>query len=214
MTSRDHKQTATPAATLERHEPVAVITLNRLEAMDAVNAALSAAVGEALEELAAYPELKVWVIIGADRAFCAGADLKELAAGQSLFAPSHPEWGFAGLVQHYMDKPLIAAVNGFALGGGTEIGAGLRSRGDERAGQPREPEVKRGLFAAAIGLLRLGRQIPLEAALTGEPLDPATALRWGLVNRVVPPEDVLPVALELAGKIAENARSPCRPASA
>ncbi|MEV0296401.1 crotonase/enoyl-CoA hydratase family protein [Nocardia sp. NPDC050710] len=199
----------TEAATLERRGHIAVITLNRPEAMNAVNSALSRAVGAALDELATDPDLRVGVITGAGRAFCAGADLKELAAGGAIHDPDHPEYGFAGLVQHFVDKPLIAAVNGFALGGGTEIvlACDLAVMSEDAA--LGLPEVKRGLFAAAGGLLRLPRQIPpkiaLEMALTGTPIDAADAAHWGLVNRVVPAAAVLDTAVELAATIAANA---------
>ena len=197
------------AAVLRREGPVAVITLNRPRAMNAVNAAMSAAVGNALRELDEDPELSVGVITGTGRAFCAGADLKELGAGRPVSAPGHPEWGFAGLVRHVVDKPLIAAVNGFALGGDTEIVLACDLAVISEDAQLGLPEVKRGLVAAAGGLLRLHRQIPpkvaAHAALTGEPLDAATALRWGLVNEVVPTDHVVARALRLAGQIAANA---------
>ncbi|MFI6048422.1 crotonase/enoyl-CoA hydratase family protein [Nocardia sp. NPDC051321] len=199
----------TAAATLERKGHIAVITLNRPEAMNAVNAELSSAVGAALDELATDPELRVGVITGAGRAFCAGADLKELARGNAIHDRAHPEYGFAGLVQHFVDKPLIAAVNGFALGGGTEIvlASDLAVMSEDAA--LGLPEVTRGLVAAAGGLLRLPRAVPpkiaLEMALTGTPINAASAAHWGLVNRVVPADQVLTVALELAATIAANA---------
>ncbi|MEU1183971.1 crotonase/enoyl-CoA hydratase family protein [Streptomyces sp. NPDC005820] len=197
------------AAVLRREGPVAVITLNRPGAMNAVDAAMSAAVGNALRELEEDPELGVGVITGAGRAFCAGADLKELGADRPVSAPGHPEWGFAGLVRHVVNKPLVAAVNGFALGGGTEIVLACDLAVISEDAQLGLPEVKRGLVAAAGGLLRLHRQIPpkvaAHAALTGEPLDAATALRWGLVNEVVPTDQVLASALRLAGQVAANA---------
>lgn len=198
-----------PAATLERIGHTALITLNRPDAMNAVNAALSAAVGDALETVQQDPALRVAVITGSGKAFCAGADLKELAAGRSIFAPDHPEWGFAGLVQHFVDKPLIAAVNGFALGGGTEILLACDLAVVSETAKFGLPEVKRGLVAAAGGLFRLPRQVPLklalEVALTGEPITAQTAADWGLANRVVPAEKVLDTALELAETIAANA---------
>ncbi|MET8872871.1 crotonase/enoyl-CoA hydratase family protein [Nocardia sp. NPDC004604] len=199
----------TDAATLHREGHIAIITLNRPEAMNAVNAALSTAVGAALEELAADRELRVGVITGAGRAFCAGADLKELARGTGIHDPQHPEYGFAGLVQHFVDKPLIAAVNGFALGGGTEIVLACDLAVMSADAHLGLPEVTRGLFAAAGGVLRLPRQIPPKIAhemvLTGTPIDAAAAAHWGLVNRVVPAEQVLPAAMELAETIAANA---------
>lgn len=198
-----------PAALLERRGAIALITLNRPEALNAVNGALSTAVGEALEELAKDDDLRVGVITGAGRAFCAGADLKALASGQPIFAHRHEEWGFAGMVQHFIDKPLIAAVNGFALGGGTEIMLACDLAVVSEQAKFGLPEVKRGLAAAAGGVLRLPRQLPmkraLEVMLTGDPIDAATAAEWGLVNRVVPADQVLDAALELAERIAANA---------
>jgi crotonobetainyl-CoA hydratase len=196
------------AATMERRGHVALITLNRPHVMNAVNSDMSAAVGAALEELAADRELRVGVITGAGRAFCAGADLTELAARRTVHDPEHPEWGFAGLVQHFIDKPLIAAVNGFALGGGTEIVLACDLAMADEGASFGLPEVTRGLMAAAGGVVRLQRQIPLkvalEVALTGEPMVAAEACRWGLVNRVAPSGTVVEQALELAERITAN----------
>lgn len=200
---------AGPAATLEKRDGVALITFNRPSAMNAVNADLSGAVGAALEELDTDPDLRVGIVTGNGRAFCAGADLKGLNAGDELFAPGHPEWGFAGLVEHAVSKPLIAAVNGFALGGGTEIvlRCDLAVLSEDAA--LGLPEVKRGLFAAAGGLIMMPRQLPakiaMETALIGEPISPEVALRWGLVNRVVPAADVLAEAFRLARAIVASA---------
>jgi crotonobetainyl-CoA hydratase len=197
------------AALYELQGHVALITLNRPQALNAVNSALSAAVGGHLETAVADPQVRVIVVTGAGRAFCAGADLKEIAAGRDVFAPEHPEWGFAGIAQHWVGKPVIAAVNGYAMGGGTEIAMAcdLVVAGDDTAFGL--PEVKRGLIAAAGGVVRLQRQIPLkralELALTGEPIDAATALAWGLINRVVPGGEVLESAMALAEQIAGNA---------
>jgi crotonobetainyl-CoA hydratase len=198
-----------PVATVEKKDGIAVITLNRPHALNAVNAEISATVGAALADLDADPALHVGIVTGAGRAFCAGADVKEIAAGRSVADPDHPEWGFAGLVEHQLTKPLIAAVNGYALGGGTEIvlACDLAVLSDEAA--LGLPEVKLGLFAAAGGVIRLARQMPkklaMEAALTGEAINAADALRWGIVNRVVPAGGVLTAALEIATVIAGNA---------
>ena len=198
-----------PAVLVERRGALALITLNRPRAMNAVNAALSRGLGAALAELATDPALRVAVLTGAGRAFCAGADLKDLAAGRSINDDDHPERGFAGMVRHFVDKPVIAAVNGFALGLGTELVLACDLAVVSEEAKLGLPEVTRGLVAAAGGALRLHRQIPVkiaaEAAFTGRPLDARTAERWGLVNRVVPPDQVLPTALELAGTIAANA---------
>ncbi len=195
--------------TLERRGKIALITLNRPDAMNSVNAALSIGLGNALQTLQDDPDLLVGVLTGAGKAFCAGADLKALAAGEPIMDPDHAERGFAGMVQHFIDKPMIAAVNGFALGGGTELMLACDLAVASNEAKFGLPEVRRGLVAAAGGLLRLARQIPpkiaLEAALTGEPIEAETALRWGLVNRVVSPEDVVPTAIALAELIAANA---------
>lgn len=197
------------AALYEAHEGIAVITLNRPQAMNAVNSALSTAVGEGLARAARSDDVRVVVITGAGRAFCAGADLKELAQGRPVHAPDRPEWGFAGLVRHWLDKPVIAAVNGFAMGGGTEIALACDLVVAAETATFGLPEVKRGLLAAAGGVVRLGRQLPLklalEVALTGDPIDAATAHAWGLVNRLAPDGEALAVALELAARISSNA---------
>jgi len=200
---------AEPAALYDVRGRVAIITLNRPGAMNAVNAELSTAVGEALEAAATDPDVRAIVITGTGRAFCAGADLKELAQGRSIHAEGHPEWGFAGLIQHWVDKPVIAAVNGFAMGGGTEIALACDLAVAADSATFGLPEVKRGLYAAAGGVIRLQRQIPmkraLELVLTGEGIDADTAAAWGLINRVVPAGSELDVALELADLIAANA---------
>jgi len=198
-----------PAALYEVRDRVAIITLNRPDALNAVNADLSTAVGEALEAAVADPDVRAVVITGTGRAFCAGADLKELARGNSIHAHGHPEWGFAGLIQHWIDKPVIAAVNGFAMGGGTEIALACDLVVAADTAKFGLPEVKRGLYAAAGGVVRLQRQIPmkraLELVLTGEGIDAETAAAWGLINRVVPAGSEMEVALGLANLIAANA---------
>ncbi|MFF7477033.1 crotonase/enoyl-CoA hydratase family protein [Streptomyces sp. NPDC008092] len=200
---------SSPAATLTRRGRVALITLNRPAAMNAVNAELSAAVGAALEEFAADPELQVAVVTGAGRAFCAGMDLKAAAEGLAVDAPGHEDWGFGGIVTHWVDKPVIAAVNGLALGGGVEIVLACDLVVADEEAKFGLPEVRRGLFPAAGGVIRLPRIVPrnmaLEMALTGEAIDAETAARWGLVNRVAPAGKSLEAALELAETLAAGA---------
>ncbi|MFJ9707249.1 enoyl-CoA hydratase/isomerase family protein [Streptomyces sp. NPDC101234] len=179
-----------PAAVLERHGHTALITFNRPRALNAVNAELSAAAGAALEEFAADPDLRVAVLTGAGRAFCAGMDLKAAAAGLPVIAPGHEEWGFGGVVNHWVDKPLIAALNGPAFGGGAEIVLACDLAVADENATIGLPEVRRGLIPGAGGAIRLPRVIPrstaLEMLLTGEPITAATAERRGLVNRVAP----------------------------
>ncbi|WP_424936328.1 MULTISPECIES: crotonase/enoyl-CoA hydratase family protein [Bacteria] len=202
-------RTSGSAALYDVRGRVALITFNRPSALNAVNAPLSTAVGAGLERAAADPGIHAVVVTGAGRAFCAGADLKALARGESLTAQDHPEWGFAGLTRHWIDKPVIAAVNGYAMGGGTEIvlASDLAVAADDAV--LGLPEVTRGLIAAAGGLIRAQHQIPLkralEMALTGDPITATTAQEWGLVNRLVPSGEVVGAALALAARIAENA---------
>ena len=209
MTSPAAADHSAEPALYERFGHIAVVTLNRPRALNAVNAALSTAAGTALERAAEDREVRVVVVTGAGRAFCAGADLKELAAGRGVHAPEHPEWGFAGLVRHWIDKPVIAAVNGFAMGGGTEIALAcdlVVAAEDATFGLP---EVKRGLMAAAGGVVRMQRQLPfkraLQLGLTGDGITAQQAEEWGLVNVLAQPGEALAGALELAGRIAQNA---------
>lgn len=200
--------TASPVL-YEVRDGIAILTLNRPDAMNSVNSALATAVGEALEKAATDPVVRAVVLTGTGRAFCAGADLKAISRGESIAAEGHPEWGFAGIVQHWIDKPVIAAVNGFAMGGGTELVLACDLVVSADTAVFGLPEVKRGLIAGAGGVVRLQRQLPLkralELALTGDGIEAAVALDWGLVNRVVPAEQVLDTALDLARKIAANA---------
>jgi crotonobetainyl-CoA hydratase len=194
---------------IERRGHVARIILNRPNVLNAVNATMSRQLGAALAEADADPDVRAIVLTGAGRAFCAGMDLKAYAAGEEVHAPGHPEWGFAGMTRHRVSVPLIAAVNGYAAGGGTELvlAADLVVAG--RSAVLALPEVKRGLVAAAGGALRLHRQVPLkialEVALTGEQLPVDRAAMYGLVNSVVDDADVVPAALALAERIVANA---------
>ncbi len=207
MTDADAGQ---PAVLAERRGNVMVITINRPEARNAVNGAVSIGVGDALEEAQHDPDVRAVVITGAgDKSFCAGADLKAIARRENLYHPDHGEWGFAGYVRHFIDKPTIAAVNGAALGGGTELAlASDLAVADERA-KFGLPEVKRGLIAAAGGVFRIVQQLPrkvgMELLFTGEPLTASDALEWGLINQVVKEGSVLDAALALAARVTVNA---------
>lgn len=205
----ENEETQEQGALYERRGNIAVITLNRPKAMNAINTSVSNAVGGFLEQAAADDEVRVVVLTGSGKAFCAGADLKALSQGRRLDADGHPEWGFAGYAQHWCSKPTIAAVNGFALGGGTELMLASDLAVVDENAKLGLPEVKRGLFAAAGGVIRLAQQIPrkiaLEIALTGEPISAEEGHRLGLVNRVAPAGTALAVALEIAESIAANA---------
>lgn len=203
-------ETAQPGALVERRGNAMVITINRPEARNAVNGAVSIGVGDALEEAQHDAGVRAVVITGAgDKSFCAGADLKAIARRENLYHPEHGEWGFAGYVHHFIDKPTIAAVNGTALGGGTE----LALASDLVVADPRAtfglPEVKRGLIAAAGGVFRIVDQLPRKVAmqllLTGEPITAHDACRWGLINEVVTDGPVLDAALALAARVTANA---------
>ena len=198
-----------PAALTERRGNVLIITLNRPEARNAVNAAVSTAVGDALAQAQDDPEVRAVVLTGAGQSFCAGADLKAISRRENLFHPEHAEWGFAGYVRHFIDKPTIAAVNGTALGGGTELALASDLVVAEERAKFGLPEVKRGLIAAAGGVFRivehLPRKVAMELLFTGEPMPSADALKWGLINEVVPDGTVLDAALALAERITVNA---------
>jgi crotonobetainyl-CoA hydratase len=199
-----------PAVLAERAGNVLVITINRPDARNAINAAVSIGVGEALEQAQNDPEVRAVVITGAgDKSFCAGADLKAIARRENIYHPDHAEWGFAGYVQHFIDKPTIAAVNGTALGGGTELALASDLVVASELAKFGLPEVKRGLVAAAGGVFRIVNQLPrkvaMELLMTGEPLTAKDAWEWGLINQVVKEGSVLDAALALAGRVTVNA---------
>ncbi|MGV9802870.1 crotonase/enoyl-CoA hydratase family protein [Mycobacterium sp. NPDC003449] len=199
-----------PGALVECKGNVMVITINRPEARNAINSAVSIALGDALEEAQQDAEIRVVVVTGAgDKSFCAGADLKALSRGEDIGHPDRPKWGFAGYVRHFIDKPTIAAVNGTALGGGTELALASDLVVAGESAKFGLPEVKRGLIAAAGGVFRLVDQIPRKVALemmfTGEPITSAEALKWGLINEVVADGTVVEAALKLAERITVNA---------
>lgn len=200
----------TPAALSERRGNVALITINRPDARNAVNGAVSTAVGDLLQQ--AQDDVDVWAVVitgSGDKSFCAGADLKAISRRENLFHPHHPEWGFAGYVRHFIDKPTIAAVNGTALGGGTELALASDLVVAQESAKFGLPEVKRGLVAAAGGVFRIVDQLPRKVAMhllfTGEPITATEAHQWGLINEVVPDGTVVDAALALAQRITVNA---------
>jgi enoyl-CoA hydratase/carnithine racemase len=193
----------------ERRGRVEVLTINRPDARNAVDAAVSVGLGTALDELADDADVSVVVLTGSgDKAFSAGMDLKAFAAGDGPAVLGAPG-GFGGVTRRTFPKPLVAAVNGSALAGGFEIvlACDLVVAADHATFGI--PEAKRGLIAAAGGLVRLPKRLPLavalELALTGDPVDAGRALALGLVNRVVPSDRLLDETMALAGRIAENA---------
>ncbi|MCQ4208076.1 crotonase/enoyl-CoA hydratase family protein [Streptomyces longispororuber] len=188
-----------------RDDGITVITLNRPEARNAVNRAVAEGVAAALDELDRRDDQVVGVITGAGGTFCSGMDLKAFLAGERPVVEGR---GLAGITEAPPRKPMIAAVEGYALAGGCEIVLAcdlVVAADDARFGIP---EVKRGLVAAAGGLLRLPRRIPpqiaLEIALTGDFLKAGRAHGFGLVNRLTAPGQALDGAVELARAIAAN----------
>lgn len=201
---------AAPAALTEVRDGVMVITLNRPEARNAVNEEMCLLVGDALTEAEQDPDVRVVVLTGSgDKAFCAGADLKALSRGERIIPEGREQWGLAGYVGHAISKPTIAAVNGPALGGGTELVLASDLAVAAETATFGLPEVERGLIAGAGGAFRLIAKLPptvaMELLLTGEAISADRALELHLVNRVVPADEVLHTALELAATIAANA---------
>lgn len=191
---------------VSRESAVTVMTINRPEARNALDAETMAGVGEALVAADADPEVRAVVLTGAgDRAFCAGMDLRAFAAGGAVLDDSRP--GLEVLTEGVYPKPVIAAVNGAAVAGGFELMLACDLAVVADHAKFGLPEVKRGLVAAGGGT-NLPRRVPLalalELALTGETVDAARVLELGLVNRVVPGEQVLAEALALADIIARN----------
>jgi enoyl-CoA hydratase len=194
-------------AEIERRPGVGIIRFNRPEARNAMNGDLARAIEAALDDFESDGAVQAVVLTGTGPVFCAGADLKLVAAGRGGEMAT-AKGNFGGIVRRDYPKPLIAAVNGPALAGGFEIVLAcdlVVAADDARFGIP---EAKRGLFAAAGGLIRLPKRIPLalatELAITGDPIDAARAQQLGLVNRVVPAAEVVDAAIGLAARIAEN----------
>ncbi|HEV7944073.1 MAG TPA: crotonase/enoyl-CoA hydratase family protein [Solirubrobacteraceae bacterium] len=195
-----------PEVLTERRGKTLLITLNRPQARNAVNLPLAEGLAAALDRLDDDPDLAVGVLAGAGKGFCAGMDLKAFVTGQR---PWIGDRGFAGIVQRGPEKPLIAAIEGFALAGGLEVALACDLIVAARGARLGIPEVKRGLVAAAGGLLRLPRRIPyhlaMELALTGEPISAERGHALGLVNRLADEGAATAVALELAEQVATGA---------
>ncbi len=189
----------------ERRDGVLLVTINRPEVRNAVNAAVAEGIAHAMDELDATDDVSVGVLTGAGKGFCAGMDLKAFLSGE---LPVVEGRGLAGLTQRPPRKPLIAAVEGWALAGGFEVVLACDLVVAAATARFGVPEVKRGLVAAAGAALRLPSLIPqpiaLELLLTGDPVDAQRASDLGLVNRVVPEGAALEGALELAATVAAN----------
>jgi enoyl-CoA hydratase len=196
------------AVEFEQRGPFAVVRINRPEARNAVNGAVAQGIEEAIDKIEADDGIWVGIITGEPPVFCAGADLKEINSGNAAGLAT-AKGGFAGIVQRERTKPIIAAVDGPALAGGTEIVLSCDLVVASSTAAFGIPEVKRSLVAAAGGLFRLGRKIPLniamELALTGDPISAELAHHHGLVNRLCEPGHALEVATALAEQICANA---------
>ena len=190
----------------ERRGAILTITINRPDQRNAVNAAVAHGIAAALDRLDDDDGLSVGVLTGAGKGFCAGMDLKAFATGERQHVGDR---GFAGISQRASRKPLIAAVEGFAVAGGLEIALACDLIVASRGARLGVPEVKRSLVPAGGGLLRLPRVLPrniaVEMALTGDTIEAERAHQLGLVNRLTEPGKALSVALELAETIAANA---------
>ena len=200
----------------ERRGKVLEITLDRPPA-NAINRETSRALYAAAKELEDDPELMVGVIVGAgERIFSGGWDLKEAASGESDLlleadpVHGHGPGGFAGITEYWdLQKPLIAAVNGAAVGGGFELALACDLIVMAETAFFQLPEMRRGLLADAGALQRLPRRVPYSVAVdmlyTGRRMQPAEAERWGLVNRIVPLDGLMDAARELAAEVAKGA---------
>lgn len=184
---------------------VMVITINRPKAKNSINLAVATGIAEAMDELDRNDDIRAAILCGAEGTFCSGMDLKAFVSGE---LPVIPGRGFAGVAEAPPRKPLIAAVEGYALAGGFELAIAcdlVVAASDAKFGIP---EVKRGLVAGAGGLLRLPRQIPsriaMELALTGDFISAERAYELGMINRVVEPGNALDGARALATAIASN----------
>ena len=187
---------------------LAIITLNRPEARNAINGVMATGIESALDRFESDPDIWVAILTANGKAFCAGADLKEINAGNGGKLGTE-KGGFAGIVKRERTKPLIAAITGSALAGGTEIALSCDMIVCADTTNFGLPEVKRSLAAAAGGLFRLPRVIgmptALEVILTGDPLPSQRAYELGMVNKVVPESDVMDEATKLADRIIANA---------
>src|SRR4051794_28850909 len=192
----------------EQRGRVALLTINRPEARNAVNGEVAAGMEAAIDRLEEDADTWVGIVAGAGPVFSAGADLKAVAAGQGATLGTK-RGGFAGIARRERTKPLIAAVDGPALAGGTEIVLSCDLVVASTNARFGIPEVKRSLVAGAGGLFRLPRALPrniaMELALTGDPIDAERAYALGLVNQLVEPGQVVEAAMALADRIIANA---------
>jgi len=210
----EKRDVGTDVVVLEVEDRVATITLNRPEAMNTMSRALSGGMSEAFRQVQEDPEIRVAIITGTGRAFCAGADLKERAASEAQGGPGmspiaqlvKPSRGFGA---SGVTKPVIAAVNGYCLGGGMELALQCDILIGSNEAAFALPEIVHGFFPGGGGPQRLPRHIPhsmaMEMILTGDRIDAATAFRVGLISRLTAAEDLLPTAKQIGTRIARHA---------
>lgn len=194
------------AVLTETRGKVLLITLNRPDAMNAVNGELAQGLADAVDELDNNPELSCAVLTGNGRGFCAGMDLKAFVQGDF---PHIEGRGFAGITQQAPKKPIVAAVEGFALAGGLEVALSCDLIVASEGAKFGIPEAGVGLYAAAGGVFRLPRVLPyavaMKMALTAQPITAEEAMGHGLVVEVTPKGGAVDAAIALAEQIAKNA---------
>ncbi|MGD9795777.1 MAG: enoyl-CoA hydratase/isomerase family protein [Acidimicrobiia bacterium] len=196
------------AITVEHIDGVRIVTINRPERRNALDPDTMAEIGDTFTEAETNDDVRVMVLTGAgDQAFCAGADLKAFAAAAPAVPGAPTRLGTEVFVERTYPKPIIAAVNGTAVGGGLGIALGcdiIVAADHARFGTP---EVQRGLVGAGVGS-RMAKRLPLaiamELILTGEPISATRAFELGLINRVVPLADLMPATMAMAARIAAN----------
>lgn len=191
---------------VDLQDQVLIITLNRPQARNAINYETAVQLAAALDELDNNPEIVVGILTGAQNTFCSGMDLKAFAKdGQRPYVGDR---GFAGICERPPRKPLIAAIEGYALAGGLEIAMSCDMMIAAETAKFGVPETKRGIVPGSGGMVRLPARVPyviaMELVLTGDMFSAEQAANWGLINRVVPEGQALQAALELAGRIKEN----------
>ncbi len=203
-TGNEDASNSEPEVLVEQRDRILIITINRPKAKNAVNAAVANGLAAAVDRLDGDPGLSVGILTGAGGSFCAGMDLKAFARGELPIV----EGRGMGFTERPPDKPLIAAVEGYALAGGTELALATDLIVASRDSAFGIPEVKRGLVAGGGGLLRMPQRIPsaiaMELALTGENLSAERAHALGMVNVLAEPGTALDAAIALAEKIAAN----------
>ncbi|WP_163713439.1 crotonase/enoyl-CoA hydratase family protein [Mycobacterium timonense] len=202
--SSENQEANEPEVLVEQRDRILIITINRPKAKNAVNSAVANGLAAAVDRLDGEPGLSVGILTGAGGSFCAGMDLKAFARGELPIV----EGRGMGFTERPPVKPLIAAVEGYALAGGTELALATDLIVASKDSAFGIPEVKRGLVAGGGGLLRLPQRIPsaiaMELALTGENLSADRAHALGMVNVLADPGSALDAAIELAEKIAAN----------